>query len=136
MAASSWCSARGRSRCCWSGCGGRRCSGSCSPPSTTSSAGRSRASYEARMSVANLSPAVAEITLAVAVCVILLVDAFAGARRARLTPTLTLLALAIGAALTVSYGQVGGRTLLFEDMYVADPLAVVLKLAAFLFVAV
>jgi NADH-quinone oxidoreductase subunit N len=68
--------------------------------------------------------------------VILLVDAFAGERRRRLTPTLTLLALVIGAALTVYYGQVSERQVLFEGMYVADPLAVVLKLAGFLFVAV
>ena len=88
------------------------------------------------MSLASFAPAVAEISLTVAVCVILLVDAFAGERRRRLTPTLTLLALVIGAALTVSYGQVSGRLVLFEGMYVADPLAVVLKLAGFLFVAV
>jgi len=88
------------------------------------------------MSLATFAPAVAEITLTVAVCVILLVDAFAGERRRRLTPTLTLLALVIGAALTVYYGQVGERQVLFEGMYVADPLAVVLKLAGFLFVAV
>ena len=78
----------------------------------------------------------AEISLTVAVCVILLVDAFAGERRRRLTPTLTLLALVVGAALTVYYGQVSERLVLFEGMYVADPLAVVLKLAGFLFVAV
>ena len=88
------------------------------------------------MSLATFAPAVAEITLTVAVCVILLVDAFAGERRRRLTPTLTLLALVIGAALTVYYGQVSGRLVLFEGMYVADPLALVLKLAGFLFVAV
>src|SRR6185437_14669456 len=88
------------------------------------------------MSLATFAPAVAEITLMVAVCVILLVDAFAGERRRRLTPTLTLLALVIGAALTVYYGQVSERQVLFEGMYVADPLAVVLKLAGFLFVAV
>jgi len=88
------------------------------------------------MSLATFAPAVAEITLTVAVCVILLVDAFAGERRRRLTPTLTLLALVIGAALTVYYGQVSDRQVLFEGMYVADPLAVVLKLAGFLFVAV
>ena len=88
------------------------------------------------MSSASFAPAVAEISLTVAVCVILLVDAFAGERRRRLTPTLTLLALVVGAALTVYYGQVSGRLVLFEGMYVADPLAVVLKLAGFLFVAV
>ena len=54
------------------------------------------------MSLATFAPAVAEIFLTVAVCVILLVDVFAGERRRRLTPTLTLLALVVGAALTVA----------------------------------
>jgi len=88
------------------------------------------------MSIASYAPAVGEICLVVAICVILLVDAFAGQARRNLTPTLTLLALVIGAALEVAYGQVAGRTLLFDGMYVADPLATVLKLAAFLYVAV
>ncbi|HEY2589992.1 MAG TPA: NADH-quinone oxidoreductase subunit NuoN, partial [Steroidobacteraceae bacterium] len=68
--------------------------------------------------------------------IILLIDVFAGQRRRGLTPTLTLVALAIGAALLVAVGQVGGRVTLFDGMYVADPLAFVLKLAAFLFLAV
>jgi len=51
-------------------------------------------------------------------------------------PTLTLLALAVGAGLTVQYGHVTQRTVLFEGMYVADELGFALKLAAFLFVAV
>ncbi|HEY0767997.1 MAG TPA: NADH-quinone oxidoreductase subunit NuoN [Steroidobacteraceae bacterium] len=84
----------------------------------------------------SLAPAVAEICLAVAICVILLVDVFAGEKRRALTPTLTLLALAVGAGLTVQYGHVTQRTVLFHGMYVADELGFVLKLAAFLFVAV
>src|SRR6185312_5672959 len=72
---------------------------------------------------ASVAPAVAEMYLAGAVCIILLIDVFAGERRPGLTPTLTLVALAIGAALLVG-------------MYVADPLAFVLKLAAYLFLAV
>jgi NADH-quinone oxidoreductase subunit N len=88
------------------------------------------------MSSGSFAPAIAEIWLTAAVCIILLVEVFAGARRRGLTATLTLLALAIGAALTVSYGQVAQRTLLFDGMYVADQLGTVLKLAGFLFVAV
>jgi NADH-quinone oxidoreductase subunit N len=65
----------------------------------------------------------------------LLVDAFAGQTRRGLTPTLTLVALAIGAALTAMYGNVPQRTVLFDGMYVADELAYVLKLFGFLFVA-
>src|SRR5439155_166772 len=77
-----------------------------------------------------------EICLAVAICLILLVEVFAGERRRGLTPTLTLLALAVAAGLTVQYGQVTQRTVLFDRMYVADELGFTLKLAAFLFVAV
>jgi NADH-quinone oxidoreductase subunit N len=85
---------------------------------------------------ASLAPAVPEIWLVCAVCILLLVEVFVGAKRPGLTGTLTLLALVIGAALTVGYGQVPHRVLLFDNTYVADELAVVLKLAGFLFVAV
>ena len=88
------------------------------------------------ISVASLAPAVAEIWLVFAICVLLLVEVFAGTKRPGLTGTLTLVALVIGAALTVRYGQVPHRVLLFDRTYVADELGVVLKLAGFLFVAV
>jgi NADH-quinone oxidoreductase subunit N len=84
----------------------------------------------------NLAPAVAEIFLASAICVILLAEVFAGERRRGLTGTLTLLALAAGAALTVFYGHVTRRTVLFDGMYIADELSFALKLVGFLFVAV
>src|SRR5205814_462751 len=67
---------------------------------------------------------------------LLLVEVFAGERRRGLTPTLTLLALAVGAGLTVQYGHVTQRTELFDGMYEADELGFALKLAALLFVAV
>ena len=88
------------------------------------------------INAASLAPAVAEIWLVLAICVLLLVEVFAGTKRPGLTGTLTLLALVIGAALTVGYGQVPHRVLLFDRTYVADELGVVLKLAGFLFVAV
>ncbi len=72
----------------------------------------------------------------VAICVILLIDVFAGEKRRGLTPTLTLLALAVGAALTVRYAHVERPTLLFDGMYIADELGFALKLAGFLIVAV
>jgi NADH-quinone oxidoreductase subunit N len=84
---------------------------------------------------ASLLPALPEMYLSAAICVILLIDVFAGQRRPGLTPTLTLAALAGGAALTVAYGQVSVRTVLFGGMYIADGLATLLKLASFLFVA-
>jgi NADH-quinone oxidoreductase subunit N len=87
------------------------------------------------MSLESLSPAIAEIWLVAAICIVLMVDVFAGERRRGLTPTLTLLALALGAALTVQYGEVARRTLLFDGLYVADELGWALKLAAFLIVA-
>ena len=82
------------------------------------------------------APAIAEIYLAFAVCAVLLVEVFAGERRRGLVATLTLFALALGAALLVMFGQVSGRVVLFNGLYVADPLAFVLKLAGFLFEAV
>lgn len=91
---------------------------------------------DALMSSSSLAPAIAEIWLAAAACIVLLADVFAGERRRGLTPTVTLLALALGAALTVQYGQVAQRTVMFEGMYVADELAWALKLAGFLVVAV
>jgi NADH-quinone oxidoreductase subunit N len=84
----------------------------------------------------SFAPAVAEIWLVCAICILLLIEVFAGTKRPGLTPTLTLLALAIGAALTVRYGQVPQRQLLFDGTYVADELGVALKLTGFLLVAV
>jgi NADH-quinone oxidoreductase subunit N len=85
---------------------------------------------------ASLAPAIAEIWLVFAICVLLLVEVFAGSKRPGLIGTLTLLALAVGAALTVRFAQVPQRLLLFDGTYAADELGVVLKLAGFLFVAV
>ncbi len=90
---------------------------------------------ETEFSFAALGPAIPEIYLTVVICVILLVEVFAGERRHGLTATLTLLALAVGAALTATYGHTSGRTTLFHGMFVADELAWVLKLCGFLFVA-
>ncbi|MGH8210534.1 MAG: NADH-quinone oxidoreductase subunit NuoN [Steroidobacteraceae bacterium] len=84
----------------------------------------------------SVAPAIAEIYLVAAICVVLLVDVFAGEKRRGLTSTVTLLALAVGAALTVIYGRISHHAILFDGMYVADELGYVLKLAAFLVVAV
>jgi NADH-quinone oxidoreductase subunit N len=84
----------------------------------------------------SFAPAVAEIWLIGAICVLLMIEVFAGARYRGLTATLTLVALAVGAALTARYAQVPQRTLLFDGTYLADELGVALKLAGFLFVAV
>lgn len=81
---------------------------------------------------AALLPAMPEISLAAAICLVLMVDVFAGHSRRGLTALVTLLSLAVCGWLTVVYGQVSERTVLFDGLYVADPLAVFLKLAAFL----
>ena len=88
------------------------------------------------MTWSSVAPAIAEMYLVAAICVILLVDVFAGEKRHGLTSTATLLALAVGAALTVRYGHVTHHSILFNGMYVADELGYVLKLAGFLIVAV
>ena len=92
--------------------------------------------HEIVLTWSSVAAAVPEISLTAAICLILLVDVFAGERGRRVTPTLTLLALAVGAALTVQYGHVTERAPLFAGMYVADELGFVLKLAGFLLVAV
>ena len=62
------------------------------------------------LNAASFAPAVAEIWLVCAICVLLLIEVFAGVKRRGLTATLTLVALAAGAALLVRYGQVPRRT--------------------------
>src|SRR5688572_4909077 len=84
----------------------------------------------------NVAPAVGEIYLGLAICVLLLIEAFGGERRRGFMSTCTLVAIAIGAALQVTFGQVVGRVTLFSGMFVADELALVLKLAGYVVVAV
>jgi NADH-quinone oxidoreductase subunit N len=88
------------------------------------------------MTWASVAPAIGEIFLVFAICAVLLIDVFAGEKHRGLAPTLTLIVLAITAALLVGVGQVTGRVVLFAGLYVADTVSFVLKLAALLFVAV
>ena len=83
-------------------------------------------------SLQQFAPAIAEIYLAIAICFVLMVDVFAGHRRG-LTATVTLLVIAVGAALTATYGRVPYRVTLFSGTFVADDLSYVLKLFSFLF---
>lgn len=80
--------------------------------------------------LASLRPALPEIALATCACALLMIDVFAGQTRRGLTAVAALVALALTAWLTLGWADVGGRELLFSGLYVADPLAVVLKLAA------
>ena len=85
---------------------------------------------------ASLQPALPEIYLTAAICVLLMADVFFGDKRRGFTPSFTLLLLAGGAAITALYANVGERVVLFGESYVADPLSVHLKLFAFLTIAV
>ena len=67
---------------------------------------------------------------------LLLADVFFGDKRRGLAPTLTLVILVVGAFLTAQYANVTERVLLFSESYVADPLAVLLKLFGFTTIAV
>jgi NADH-quinone oxidoreductase subunit N len=84
---------------------------------------------------ASLAPALPEIYLTLMICVVLMVDVFAGPTRRGLSATFTQFTLLIGAALTGFFSHVDHRTVLFDGLYVADELAWVLKLCGFLFVA-
>jgi NADH-quinone oxidoreductase subunit N len=84
---------------------------------------------------ASLQPALPEIYLTAAVCVLLLADVFFGDRRRGLAPTLTLLMLLGGALVTAYCTHVTGRVLLFGDSYVADSLGTLLKLFGFMSMA-
>jgi NADH-quinone oxidoreductase subunit N len=91
---------------------------------------------EPALTWASVAPATPEIYLAVALCAVLLVEAFAGERRRGLADSLTLIVLVVGALVTALYAHVAVRTTLFHGLYVADELGYALKLAAFLIVAV
>ncbi len=85
---------------------------------------------------ASLQPALPEMYLTAAICVLLMADVFFGDKHRGLAPTLTLLILAGGAFITAFYADVPGRVLLFSESYVADPLAGLLKLFGFVTIAV
>jgi NADH-quinone oxidoreductase subunit N len=87
---------------------------------------------ETVFTLAALRPAITEIALCAGICLVLLVDVFAGATRRTLTPSLTLVVLAICAWLGATVGAVDSRVLLFDGLFVADRLALFLKLSAFL----
>src|SRR5689334_3855740 len=86
---------------------------------------------ETAITWASLQPALPEMYLTGAICFLLLADVFFGDKRRGLAPTLTLLILVGGALVTVYGANVDHRVLLFSESYVADPLAVLLKLVAF-----
>lgn len=91
---------------------------------------------QSTMTLQSILPALPEMYLAAAICVVLLVDVFAGSAARRITPTLTLFVIAVGVALTTFVAAAPTRAVIFSGMYVADPLATFLKLLGFLFTGV
>jgi NADH-quinone oxidoreductase subunit N len=82
------------------------------------------------LTMADVLPAAAEIFVALAACVLLLVDAMAGPRARGATFMLTLAALA-GAAWVSSTVALDARAVLLGGHFVADPMGTVLKLFAY-----
>lgn len=87
--------------------------------------------------IPNLLPAIAEVFLLVAGCVILILDLFLSDRQRYVTYVLAQLTLLGCALLTVwSFDFGGGQALFtFSEMFVADRMSVVLKLLTYLSVA-
>jgi len=82
------------------------------------------------LTMADVLPAGAEIFLALATCVLLLVDALGGHRVRGLIFLLAIASLA-GAAWVTSAVAVPGRTVVLSGHFVADPMGTVLKLFAY-----
>ena len=85
-------------------------------------------------SSAELALAWPEIYLTGAICLVLLFDLFFAAGKPGRTATFTLLVLLVGAAITWQQG-INTRSVIFQGLYVADPLSSLLKEGAWLFTA-
>ena len=83
----------------------------------------------------NLYPAMPELFLTLAICVVLLVDVFLRAEQRQVTYYLAMLAL-VGTAACSAYYQFDTATTTFSGAYVADPTATVLKMFAYIVMAV
>ncbi len=84
----------------------------------------------------NLLPAYAEIFLLTMTCIVLVVDLFLDDQRRYVTYVLSLLTLAGCAFFTIGIGSIPGPTYTFNNMFVSDLMANVLKLASYIAVAV
>ncbi|MGB7481408.1 MAG: NADH-quinone oxidoreductase subunit NuoN [Burkholderiaceae bacterium] len=80
----------------------------------------------------NLAPAYPEIFLVVAASAILLIDMFLSNGRRHITYLLSLLALAVCAALTLADFNGGATVYTFNNLFISDPMANLLKLFAYL----
>ena len=84
----------------------------------------------------NLIPVYPEIFLLIATSVILLIDMFLPEAKRVITYLLSLLALAVCAALTLGELNSGATVYTFNNMFVSDPLSALLKLFTYLGVGV
>jgi NADH-quinone oxidoreductase subunit N len=91
---------------------------------------------DSALTFTGILPALPEIYLAAAICVLLMFDVFFGLKAPGRTATFALLLVVGGAAVTAWTAQWGTTQLVFGGLYVADDLSTLLKLAAFLFVAI
>ena len=82
------------------------------------------------LTIADVMPAAAEIFVALAACVLLLVEATLGARGRNAAFLLAIAALA-GAAWVTSEVAVAGRMVVLNGHFIADPMGTVLKLFAY-----
>jgi len=82
------------------------------------------------MNALNLIPAITEIFLVLAIMLILVVSLFFKEEKGPVSYTLSLIVLAVCAALSYYHLDLGLKTTAFGNMFVADPLANLLKLAA------
>ena len=80
----------------------------------------------------NFTPAYPEIFLLLASCAILLIDMFLPAAKRIVTHYLSLLTIVICAALTLSNWHAGLTVYTFNNMFLADPMADLLKLFCYL----
>lgn len=90
---------------------------------------------ETTLTFASITPALPEMYLTAVICIVLLVDVFAAARFPSAATSLSILLLGLGAVMTAFHSLVPVRTVLFDGLYVADPVAGFLKLCSFLAVA-
>ena len=80
-------------------------------------------------SISDFNPAMAEIVLAIGICVVLLVDLFVADRWRDFTYLIALVTLALTAWVCGTVGA-EGREITFSGSFVVDPLARILKLFA------
>ena len=83
----------------------------------------------------NLTPALPEIFLAIAIAVILLIDLFAKDAKRNVTYVLSIIAMGVCGILTFSGLSNGETTYSFNNMFVSDPMSDILKLCSYLAVA-